>query len=55
VRYIDDRTGKEDYMTFSGITARMSRDQAMEFARESGAAQGARWGRVVSVNVETMF
>jgi hypothetical protein len=55
VRYIDDRTGKEDYMTFSGITAEMSRDQAMEFAKESGAAQGARWGRVVSVNVSTLF
>jgi len=55
VRYIDDGTGKEDYMTFGGITAEMSRDQAMAFAKESGAASGARWGRVVSVNVRTLF
>jgi len=54
-RYIDDRTGKEESMTFSGITDRMSRDQAMEFAKESGAAQAARRGRVVSVNVRTIW
>jgi len=54
-RYIDNRTGKEESMTFSGITDRMTRDQAMEFAKESGAAQAARRGRVVSVNVSTLF
>lgn len=55
VRYVSDITGKETQMGFSGITAEMSRDQAMEFAKESGAAQGARWGRVVSVNVSSLF
>lgn len=54
-RYVDDRTGKEESMTFSGITDRMTRDQAMEFAKESGAAQAARRGRVVSVNVRTIW
>jgi coproporphyrinogen III oxidase len=54
-RYICDLTGKEASMTFSGITDRMTRDQAMEFAKESGAAQAARRGRVVSVNVRTIW
>lgn len=55
VRYIDDDTGKEGHMFFSGITDEMSRDQAMMFARESGAAQGATPGRVISVNIRTIF
>ena len=55
VRYIDEHTGKEDYMIFSGVTARMTREQAMEFAKESGKAQGARHGRVISANVDTLF
>lgn len=55
VRYVCGRTGKEKAMGFSGLTPEMTLDQAMAFARESGAAQGSQWGRVVSVHVETIF
>lgn len=55
VRYICDLSGKEESMSFSGVTPDLSHAQALAFAKESGAAAGAVWGRVVSVNVRSLI
>ena len=54
-RYIDDRTKEEESMYVSGLVEADSRSEALEMAKESGRAQAARRGRVVSVNIRSLW